>query len=249
MREKRSTTLAALCAMASAASAASTMMFGYVNVDIPASGGANLVGYAFSNGTAQTLEEALANAALLESTDPAQADLVYAWDDAAESYVACFRKPDGFFYLRDTPATRATGITVSEGDALFLKSPASAASAHAVALAGAVSIANEQARGLDGQTAIANPYPCALALNDLDWSAATAGDLPTLADQIHIWSPTKSGGPGFENYFLKSAGGTNAWYSGEAPFAEADPVLPAGGGALYQAVTPFTNSIVRPFSL
>jgi hypothetical protein len=220
-------------------------------ITLPPAGEATLIGFNFATQQPLALEEVFGTGSLVSASDPADADGVYLWNDGGQAFVQYFRKGDGNFYKASDPNGSPVAVTVESGDALFLRSPAISTATNRFYIAGPVSLVDITEMVYGDTIVFANPYPADLNLNrsDIDWSAATAGALPTLADQVHIWSPEKIGGPGFENYYLKSVGGSNEWYSGVSPFMPADPIIPAGGGAVYTAIHTFTNQVVRPFDI
>lgn len=224
--------------------------YGFVQIELPASGGVNLVGFNFGTGSnGQALEEIFHSGALEQGSSPELADKVYVWDDVSQAYVAYFQQPDGQFYVVSDPSGPAVSVTIQNGDALFLKSADDASSAKQLVLLGSVSMSASTTVSYADTVVFANPYPTTANLNhgDFDWSAATSGPLPPQADQIHIWNPAKVGGAGYQSYFLKSVNGVKLWHSSKAPYALTDPILPVGGGAYYSARASFTNSIIRPF--
>lgn len=224
--------------------------YGFVQVELPASGGVNLLGFNFSTGSnGLALEEIFQNGVLEQNSSPELADKVYVWDDLSQAYIAYFQQPDDQFYMVSDPGGPAVSVSIQNGDALFLKSADAASSAKQLVLSGSVSMSASTTVSYADTIVFANPYPVSANLNhgDFDWSAATSGPLPTQADQIHIWNPDKAGGAGYQSYFLKSVNGVKLWHSSKAPYALTDPILPVGGGAYYSARTSFTNSIIRPF--
>lgn len=243
---------AALCGIGSAPAVETVTIgvWGYVKVQIPGNGGVNFVGFNFSSDAPTSLKELFSHGQLLRNADPGQADKVYVWDPSAGAFKSYFQKTDGHFYDTSSPSGAAVTVEVQSGDALFLKSPGVSVD-HSVYLSGSISLQDGMVRNHASKMVFANLYPVAMNLNssEMDWSSATSGDLPTLADQVHVWDSQKSGGPGFRNYFLKSVGGVKRWHSGESPFAEADPVIPSGGGAFYTAVGSFSHNIIRPFDI
>ena len=224
---------------------------GAQRIVLPPAGGATLVGFHFSSPDGSSLEDVFGMDALTAADDPANADGVYLWDDGPQAFVKYFQKIDGFFYKASDPEGSQATMSLEAGDALFLRSPASSTETNSFYISGNVCVAEDATTTFSNRIVFANPYPVDLNLNStgVDWSAATAGELPTLADRVHIWNPDKAGGPGFNHYFLKTVGGSNLWHSCVSPFPVEDPVLPAGGGAIYTAVPSFSHQIVRPFDL
>lgn len=233
------------------ASAEGTVLgiYGLVQVELPASGGMNLVGVHLGPDSGQPLEEVLMWSALEQAADPSLADQVHVWDFASQDYIAYFQKADGLFYSVDDPNGSAVAVTISKGEAIFLESADHVSNPKQIVLYGCVSDVESYTVEYSNSIVFANPYPVTVNLNDaaFDWSAASHGLLPNEADQVHVWDPNKPGGPGFQSYFLKLVEGVNLWHSSEAPFAQEDPILSVGAGAYYTAQAPFTNSIVRPF--
>lgn len=242
----------ALVGLVSAASIGSScMVYGFGTVDILPQGEVKLVGFNFETASGVTLEELFADSSLVQNDDPAQADAIFLWNPETEVYDQFFQKTDGRFYDAADPTGTVASVSIATGEAFFFRSPAASTTTNQLYLSGTVSLENEASDIYSNRTVIANLYPTDLNLNstNCDWSAATPGNLPTLADQVHVWNPEKAGGPGYENYFLKDVGGTNVWHSGVSPFPAADPIIPIGCGAIYEARGTFTNSIVRPFAL
>jgi hypothetical protein len=226
-------------------------IYGARKIMLHPSGEACLAGFNFTSRQPRALEDVFGAGTLASAPDPSDADGVYLWSDVQQDFVKYFRKSDGNFYKASDPNGSPAPVTLQSGDALFLRSSPTSTTTNSFYITGNVSMADQAATVYAETIVFANPYPSHLNLNspDVDWSAATAGELPTLADQVHIWNPQKAGGPGFDNYFLKSVAGSNVWHSGVSPFTAADPVVPSGGGAVYTAINSFTNQIVRPFEI
>lgn len=218
---------------------------GVTRVSIPPAGGFNLVGFSFSSSTPLYLEDVFGTSQLTQGILPTLADRVYLWNGA--QYEIYFQKADGLFYDGKNPFSDPKTTEVLPGTALFLQSPQSATETNFIFFSGDVLVTDSEFQSYSNLVMIANPYPTDLDLNstNLDWSAASSGTLPTLADRIYIWNPQKSPTPGYDIYFLKPDG---IWYEALMPFPLGDAVIPAGGGAFYQARQAFTNEVVRPFS-
>lgn len=254
---KRQVALAVLAGMCfgygafSAPTTASLGIYGFVKVYIPPAGGVNLIGFNFISDEPQYLSDVFPDNSLRKDSVSAEADAIYLWDEGAQAYNSFFQKPDGLFYSVEDPDGSAVQMEVKQGAAMFLRSPATAQTTNTICFSGTVSLADTKSVPYTQTVVFANPYPYNANLNSalFDWFGATEGELPTLADQVHIWDPNKAGGPGYRNFFLKNVGGTNLWHDGTSPFAQADPILPVGGGAVYSAIGSFTNVIVRPFDI
>ena len=236
-----------LCCVATIVSAQEVVTlgtFGFQKVDIPPAGGVNLVGFNFTSDQTLYLEDVFGTNQLTQGFLPSLADNIYVWNGS--SYDTYFQKSDGNFYDVANPSTQATTEIVS-GMAMFLQSPSGASATNAITLSGSVLMTDsEQQINNNGLLTFSNPYPTPLDLNgtNVDWSEATQGFLPTLADNVYIWNPEKTGGPGYESFFIKTDG---KWYESDSPSTLGNAVLPAGGGAFYDAKNTFTNEIIRPF--
>lgn len=242
---------ASLPAMVQAGQTVTIGVWGFVNVQVPPQGGVNLVGCNFTSTTTNYLKDVFQSGTLIQNADPALADTVYLWNESLQGYDKFFQKSDGLFYSVSSPGGAAVQVPVETGDALFIKSPVGEANPHSVLLSGMVSLDAQLSKSYSGKTVLANVYPTDMNLSDAshDWSGATSGELPTTADQVHVWDPDKTGGAGYQNYFLKDVNGQKVWHSGVSPFPQADPVIPPGGGAFYTAVGSFSQDIVRPFDI
>ena len=237
----------ALCCAATVASAQDVVTlgtFGFQKVDIPPAGGANLVGFNFTSDEPVYLEDVFGTNQLKQGFLPTLADNVYIWN--GNSYDTYFQKADGKFYNANSPSTPATTEVVS-GMAMFLQSPSGASATNTITLSGAVLMTDSETNEIDGLITFSNPYPTPLDLNgtNVDWSGATTGFLPTLADKVYIWNPEKTGGAGYDSFFIKSDG---KWYEADSPSTLGQAIIPPGGGAFYDAKNTFTNEIIRPFS-
>ena len=240
--------LIALMGMVSLASAQEVVTlgtFGFQKVNIPPAGGVNLVGFSFTSSDPLYLEDVFGADQLTQGFLPSLADKVYVWNGA--SYNTYFQKSNGTFYSLSSPGTPATEEVVS-GMAMFLQSPSGASATNTITLSGSVLMTDSEIQINDGLVAISNPYPTPLDLNgtNCDWSAATKGFLPSLADTVYIWNPEKSGGAGYDSFFIKA---NEKWYELSSPSTLGQAIIPAGGGAFYDANNLFTNEIVRPFSV
>ena len=239
--------LIALMGMVSLASAQEVVTlgtFGFQKVDIPPAGGLNLVGFSFSSSSFDPiyLEDAFGSDQLTQGFLPTLADRIYIWDGT--QYDAFFQKADGLFYNTLAPSTPVQ-VEVFPGMAMFIQSPVSAVATNTISLSGSVLLDDFSEQAYGGLVTIANPYPTELDYNgtNVDWSAATSGFLPTLADRVYVWNPGTST---YESFFLKN---DLKWYDALSPTTLGDVVVPNGGGAFYEAKSDFTNNIVRPFSL
>jgi hypothetical protein len=244
-RKRIALALVGMVSIASAQSSVTLGTFGFQQVDIPPAGGVNLVGFSFSSSSPLYLADVFGADQLTQSTLlPTLADLIYIWNGA--SYDIYFQKTDGLFYDGSDPFGAPTTTEIQTGTAIFLQSPSGAVQTNTITLSGTVLMTDSESQVYDGLITIANPYPSEMDLNstNFNWSAATSGFLPTLADNVFIWNPNKTGGAGYDVYFLKSDG---KWYEGVSPFPLGNAVIPAGGGAFYQARNSFTNELVRPF--
>ena len=222
-------------------------MFGFQRVSIPPAGGVNLVGFNFSSNQPIYLEDVFGTNQLVQSAAlPTLADNIYIWNGA--TYDIYFQKTNGLFYDGANPFGASVDVEIQPGAALFLQSPQSSSTTNVITLSGSVLLDASAAQGYAGLVTIANPYPSDLDLNstNYDWSAASAGILPTLSDNVYIWNPAKAGGAGYDVFFLKTDG---KWHEATGGFALGNAVIPAGGGAFYQAKGTFTNEVVRPFSI
>ncbi len=248
MGKKSTAITAGLLCIISIASAQSVISgtFGFQKVDIPPAGDVNLVGFSFSSDQPIYLEDVFGTNQLTQGVVPSLADTLYIWNGS--SYDFYFQKADGLFYDGSNPFGASVTSEIAPGTALFLQSPSSAAMTNTITLSGSVLMADFELLSYDGLLTIANPYPTKMDLNslDFDWSEATPGVVPSLADIVYIWNPDKTGGAGYESFFIKSDG---KWHEITSPFALGNAVIPLGGGAFYQAKNTFTNEVVRPFSV
>ena len=236
-----------LCCVASIVSAQEVVTLGTVGfqkVNIPPAGEANLVGFNFTSDQSLYLEDVFGTNQLTQGFLPSLADTVYIW--SGTQYDSFFQKTDGVFYNVNSPSTPATA-EIASGMAIFLQSPAGSSSTNTITLSGAVLMTDSETNTVAGLITFSNPYPTSLDLNgtNTDWSGATTGFLPSLADNVHIWNPQKSGGAGYDSFFIKSDG---KWYELDSPSTIGQAIIPPGGGAFYDAKNTFTNEIVRPFS-
>ncbi len=233
-----------LCCVASIVSAQEVVTlgtFGYQKVDIPPAGGVNLVGFSFTSDQPLYLEDVFGIDQLKQGFLPSLADTVYIWNGS--SYNTYFQKSDGLFYSLST-GTPATEEVVS-GMSMFLQSPSGASTTNVITLSGSVLMTDSEEQINDGLITFANPYPTPLDLNgtNCDWSGATTGFLPSLADTVYIWNPEKAGGAGYDSFFIKT---DEQWYDlSSGTLGQA--IIPAGGGAFYDAKNTFTNDVIRPF--
>ena len=226
-------------AVASAQDTVTIDVFGYQKVDIPPAGGVNLVGFSFTSDQTVYLVDVFGTNQLTQSTRSRNADKVYVWNGS--SYDTFFQKPDGVFY--DVYSGSAATAEVAPGAALFLQSPLSASTTNVVTLSGAVLLSDSEQVAYQGLLTLANPYPADLDLNgtNVDWSAATASNRSRNADKMYIWNP---GTAQYDSFYLDAS---RVWQPLISSVQSA--VLPAGGGAFYDAKNSFTNSVVRPFSV
>lgn len=236
-------TATCIAIMASAQETVSLGVTGIQRFEIPPAGGVNFIGFNFTSTEPLYLEDVFGTNQLTQSFLPTMADRVYLWNGS--TYDIFFQKTDGLFYNGANISEQKTA-EVKPGTALFIQSPSASTDTNTIWISGSVSMTPFESQVYEGLVAIANPYPTAMELNstNFDWSAATSGILPTLADNVYIWNPNKETGPGYDVYFLKPDG---KWYEGKSPFPLGNPVIPVGGGAFYQAKNSFTNDVVRPF--
>lgn len=235
-----------LLGMASMASAQSVHsgIFGFQKVSIPPDGGVKLVSFSFISDQSSYLEDVFGTNQLRNGIVPSLADALYIWNGT--SYDFYFQKADGLFYDGSNPFGASVTAEIPPGTAFFLQSPSNASTTNVITLYGSVLMTDYELLAYDGLITVANPYPTEMDLNstDFDWSGATSGVVPSLADIVYIWNPDKAGGAGYESFFIRSDG---KWHEITAPFALGNAVVPVGGGAFYHAKNAFTNEIIRPF--
>lgn len=219
-------------------------IFGFTKVDIPPAGGVNLVGFNFGFSQPLYLEDVFGTTQLVQGNLPTLADKVYIWNGA--SYNIYFQKSDGLFYDYSIPFGSPITEEVTSGTAIFIQSSSGTSVTNTITLSGSVLMTDSEEQVNGGLLTFANPYPTALDLNgtNCDWSDATKGFLPTLADVVYIWNPEKAGGSGYDSFFIKTDG---KWYEYSSPSTLGNAIVPSGGGAFYSAKNVFTNEIVRPF--
>lgn len=227
---------------------------GYVLVTVPGNGGGTLIGMNLkrTNASAPLLASEVFGTDQLEKGDTASsADVVYIWDAAKAGgggWNAYFQRPDGSF--RDAEILVASDPAVLTGAALFVRTKPGTGN-RLIMLTGEVVGEAQQSLAIPaGLSPLANPYATALDLNHAagdEWSGATAGILPTLADNIWVWNPDKQPGGGYDVYFLHST--THKWHRIDAPAVAADAALLAlGRGGFYSARQPFVNRLTRPYA-
>lgn len=234
-----------------AATVSSTV--GYLRVTVPGNGGVALLGHSFKrpNGVAPLkVSEVFRGGQLERGDEPLLADAVYVWDSErgeGGGYRTLFQRLDGTFC--DAETLTAFDPELATGAAVFVKTRADTGERQ-LFLTGEV--VNEDVQRLAipaGLSVLANPYAAALDLNHAvaaEWPGATAALVPTLADNVWIWNPSKLGGGGFDVFYLHS--GTGGWHRVDAPGAVAsDAVIAAGRGAFYSARRPFVNQLTRPY--
>ena len=245
--------LMGMVSLASAQEVVTLGTFGFQKVNIPPARGVNLIGFSFSSSEPIYLEDVFGTDQLTQTALlPTQADNIYIWNPnkvPTPGYDIFFQKTNGSFYDGGNPFGDPVTAEIYPGTALFLQSPASAVSTNVITLSGSVLMTDFESQSYDGLVTIANPYPVEMDLNstDFDWSDATSGFLPTLADNVYIWNPEKVPNPGYDTYFLKSTDGK--WHEAGSPFPLGQAIIPAGGGAFYQAKNSFSNDVVRPFPI
>lgn len=206
---------------------------GFQKVAIPPSGSYTFAGFSFTGDQPLYLTDVFGTNQLVKSNRSRTADKIYIWNGSA--YDIFFQKSDGVFYdvLTSSPAT----VQISSGAAMFLQSPDSATATNTVSFFGNVLVTpSEQQSYAMGLRAFANPYPTDLDLNDpsFDWSAATADNRSRNADKIYIWNKTTG------TYEIHHLDASRTWQPSPA-------IIPAGGGAFYDAKAPFNNAIFKTF--
>jgi hypothetical protein len=232
---------------------ATSSTVGYVRVTVPGNGGVALIGLNLkrANGTAPLKVSEIFGTGQLEKGDtPALADTVHVWDPdrgAGGGFITVFQRLDGAVYDAETLA--ALDPAIPAGTALFVRTKAGTADRQ-LFLAGEVVCEEVQQVAIPaGLSMFANPYVATLDLNhDVggEWPGATAGVVPTLADNVWIWNPNKQVGGGYDVFFLHS--GTGKWHRIDAPGVVAsNAVLAVGRGAFYNAREPLVNQLTRPY--
>ncbi|MFO7869979.1 MAG: hypothetical protein R6V03_00920, partial [Kiritimatiellia bacterium] len=239
-----------LCMAAPAATneVTSVNIVGYTRLNLGPSNSLLLVGFNFEDvATAGPvmLKDLLGTNQLRQATLPTLADVVHYWDAEAVEYVTVYQKSDGNFYLTDDMTT-VTNFPIETGDAFWLQSPSGASDTNQIVISGAVDCGASSLRDIPtGLSQFTHPYATPLDINstNVDWIAegATAGNLPTLADVIHIWDGTQ-----YDTYFLKS---DDKWYDSSTFNLASNAIIGVGCGAWYEAKSLYTNEFVRPFSI
>ncbi len=242
----------AVCARGSDAVHCSSVV-GYARVTVPGDGGVRLIGVNFgrSSGAGPLRTSDVFGAGQLEKGDePALADTVYIWDPGkgdGGGYDTVFQRQDGAFYAADTMA--AFDPEIPAGTAVFVRTREGTTDRQILLMGEVVHEALQNVSVPAGLSAFASPYAAALDLNQVagaEWSGATAGVLPSLADNVWIWNPDKQVGGGYDVFFLHS--NTRKWHRIDAPGVVADAaVLAIGRGAFYSARQPYVNELTRPY--
>ncbi|MCX6997037.1 MAG: hypothetical protein NTV49_08095, partial [Kiritimatiellaeota bacterium] len=223
---------------------------GYAVVQVPPAGGYALCGLNFMPGgnDPTTLPDLLGTNQLVRNSAYTLASQVLLWDSEAQGgaggYLAVFQKPNGNFYLTQTP-TVAVIPGIGLGEALWIQSPKGATATQTVLLAGDVPTDPVMPQFVPaGLSMFANPYAAPLDLNDtnLHWVAngATARNAYTLADQLCLWT-----GTGYNNLYLRAS--DQKWHYQSGGLLATNAVIAPGAGAWYKAKQAVTNWIVRPY--
>jgi hypothetical protein len=232
----------------------STNVVGYARVTVPGDGGVVLLGLNFKRvgGEAALKASEVFGVGQLERGDePLLADTVFVWDPSQGGglggYDAVFQRIDGVF--REVETLAPLDPEIPTGGALFVSTREGSADRQIVVVGEVVYEAQRSVAFPAGLSMLASPYAAPLDLNGgagPDWSGATAGALPTLADNVFIWNPGKGARGGFDVYYLDRA--THRWHSIEAPGVVAGgAVIAVGGGAIYSARSPFVSLLARPY--
>ncbi len=183
----------------------------------------------------------------------AEGDRVIIWDTSTQAYSTQYLWADsdpyemlggGNKWMDGDYAPAAETLTV--GSTLFIKS----ANGGAVLTAGEVASADSIEIPLfKGYTQIANPYPKAVALNDIaitglvgyDWDAFAEGD------RVIIWDPTTQA---YSTQYLwadsdpyEMLGGGNKWMTGD--YAPAEEVVPVGGSIFIKSTNGGTATFTK----
>jgi subtilase family serine protease len=207
------------CAGIVSAQVYSSNIVGYAKKSLPA-GSFQIVSPQFlqSGGGAMTLGEAFAGAA--------DQSVVFAWTGSGYTtytYFAGYAWYDGAFNVAD-------GVVINAGAAVWLKGGSSAATPiMAGEVEGGASVSVNITAGFN---LIANPYPVALALGDIDTAGLTDQDV------IFAWN-----GAGYDTYTYFAG---YAWYDGA--FNVADGVeIAVGDGFWLKAGTTGTLTFNKNF--
>lgn len=235
--------MAALLCMASVASAQTVVsdVVGFQKVEIPPAGGVSLIGFSFTSDQPLYLDDVFGTNQLVRNNRSRNADKIYIWNGTV--YDNFFQKDDGFFYDVLDSSGDPVVVEIESGTAMFIQSPSSAVDTNTISLSGVVLMTNSVPQEYAGLIAIANPYPTDLDLNsiDFDWSTATANSRSRNADKVYIWNADSVG---YDSFYLDE---NEVW---QAVLAEttSDPIIPAGGGAFYEAKNSFSNEIFKTFN-
>jgi hypothetical protein len=222
---------------------------GYVNIEVPATGGFNLVCLNFRavGGGDLLMSEVFGTDSLVQGNFPAQATRIYFFDAVAQAYQTFFQKTDDLFYDAAAPFGASADPAMPAGTVFWLQSPVAQTEASTITLLGEAVGSATVDQVLAGDAAGAynffnNAFAADMTVSDVDWSSATAGQFPAQADRLYIWN-----GTGYDAHFLSST--TGNWKDASAPFGpDTDPNIGVGIGAFYQAKVGFTVSVERPYT-
>jgi hypothetical protein len=221
---------------------------GFVEVDLPPTGGCVFAAVNFKavGGSNLTVAAIFGTNQLVKDTIFARADKIYLWNAGMQDFDRYAQKPSGGFYKQDSwQAGNPTNPVVANGVGFWLQSSSVATNARTIFIMGEVAT-NSVISSLmyPGYQCISAPFADELVVTNNDWLAdgAVGCDIKTNADQIVVWN-----GIGFDRYGLAANGRWYSWTNWVGQGGDpVDPVIALGAGGWYLSKTNSTWIWTQP---